>query len=38
MEMFSVWFRTALAIKVNICVEGFSGAAVTQPAVNVEIN
>lgn len=38
MEIFSFWFGTARATKVNICVEGFSGAAVTKPAVNVKIN
>lgn len=35
MEIFSLWFRD----KVNICVEGFSEAAVTKlAAVNVKIN
>lgn len=38
MEIFSFWFGTARAIKVNVCVEGFSGAAVTEPAVKVKIN
>lgn len=38
MEIFSFWLGTAHAIKVNTCVEGFGGTAVTKPAVNVKIN